>query len=127
MLFAIIVGLGVLAAEATRRVERMRRRFSDTPHVNMSSVWTLSAALVTTPALAAATTVVLYLHLWRRSWRQVTGMHPFRVVFSVCAVVLSCHAAFLVDVWLPGALPPESSGAGRAARARGLVIVVYWV
>ncbi|MGH3761023.1 MFS transporter [Actinophytocola sp.] len=125
VLFAIIVGLGVLAAEATRRVERMRRRFSDTPHVNMSSVWTLSAALVTTPALAAATTVVLYLHLWHRSWRQVTGMHPFRVVFSVCAVVLSCHAAFLIDMALPGSLPPDSSRpAGLIALV--LVIVAYW-
>jgi diguanylate cyclase (GGDEF)-like protein len=103
----------------------MRRRFSDTPHVNMSSVWTLSAALVTTPALAAATTVVLYLHLWHRSWRQVTGMHPFRVGFSVCAVVLSCHAAFLVDVLLPGSLPPDSS---QPVGLLGLVlvIVVYW-
>ena len=123
--FAIIVGLGVLAAEATKRVERMRRRFSDTPHVNMSSVWTLSAALVTTPALAAATTVLLYLHLWHRSWRQVTGMHPFRVVFSVSAVVLSCHAAFLVDQALPGSLPPDSS---RPAGLLGLVLVIvtYW-
>lgn len=124
-LFAVIVGLGVLAAEATKRVERMRRRFSDTPHVNMSSVWTLSAALVTTPALAAATTVLLYAHLWHRSWRRITGIHPFRVVFSVCAVVLSCHAAFLVDVALPGSLPPQ---APRPVWLLGLlvVIVVYW-
>lgn len=123
--FAIIVGLGVLAAEATKRIERMRRRFSDTPHVNMSSVWTLSAALVTTPALAAATTVVLYLHLWFRSWRQVTGMHPFRVAFSVCAVVLSCHAAFLVEQALPDALPPDPSRpVGLLVLA--VVIVGYW-
>jgi diguanylate cyclase (GGDEF)-like protein len=125
VLFAVIVGLGVLAAEATKRVERMRRRFSDTPHVNMSSVWTLSAALVTTPALAAATTVLLYAHLWHRSWRRITGIHPFRVVFSVCAVVLSCHAAFLVDRALPGSLPPEPP---RPVWLLGLlvVIVVYW-
>jgi diguanylate cyclase (GGDEF)-like protein len=125
VLFAIIVALGVLAAEATKRVEGMRRRFSDTPHVNMSSVWTLSAALVTTPALAATTTVLLYLHLWHRSWRQVTGMHPFRVVFSVCPVVLSCHAAFLVEVALPGALPPDSSRPA-VLLTLVLVIVVYW-
>jgi len=123
--FAIIVVLGIVVAEATRSVERMRRRFSDTPHVNMSSVWTLSAALLTTPALAAATTVLLYLHLWRRSWRQITGMHPFRVVFSVCAVVLSCHAALLVDLWLPGPRLPTAGG-GQTVLGLVVVIVVYW-
>lgn len=123
--FAVIVGMGILVAEVTKRVERMRRRFSDTPHVNMSSVWTFSAALVTSPALAAATTVVLYLHLWRRSWREITGMRPFRVVFSVCAVVLSCHAAFVLNDWLPGALPVDLDGpVGMLAFV--LVIVVYW-
>jgi diguanylate cyclase (GGDEF)-like protein len=118
--------MGILVAEITKRVERMRRRFSDTPHVNMSSVWTFSAALCTSPALAAATTVVLYLHLWRRSWREITGMHPFRVVFSVAAVVLSCQAAFLVNVWLPGALPTDVGGPVGVV-VFVLVIVVYWV
>jgi predicted signal transduction protein with EAL and GGDEF domain len=104
----------------------MRRRFSDTPHVNMSSVWTLSAALLTTPALAAATTIVLYLHLWWRSWHKITGMHPFRVVFSVCAVVLSCHAAFLVDLVLPGPRLPSAGGL-EAVVGLLVVIVVYWI
>ena len=124
--FAVIVGMGILVAEITKRVERMRRRFSDTPHVNMSSVWTFAAALCTAPALAAATTVVLYLHLWHRSWREITGMHPFRVVFSVCAVVLSCQAAFLVNLWLPGRLPADIGGP-LGVLAFVLVIVVYWV
>lgn len=125
VLFAVIVGLGVLSAEATKRVERMRRRVSDTPHVNMSSVWTLSAALVTTPALAAATTVLLYVHLWFRSWRQVTGMHPYRVTFSVCAVVLSCHVAFLLERALPGAVPPDSPDPTSLV-VLVVVIVAYW-
>ncbi|WP_460401605.1 MFS transporter [Actinophytocola sediminis] len=125
VLFTVIVVLGLVCAEATRRVEGMRRRFSDTPHVNMSSVWTLSAALVTSPALAAATAVVLYLHMWRRSWRQVSGMHPYRVVFSVAAVVLSCHAAFLLDGALPGLPPTAAHPAGLVALAA--VIVAYWI
>lgn len=124
--FAVIVGMGILVAELTKRVERMRRRFSDSPHVNMSSVWTFAAALCTAPALAAVTTVVLYLHLWRRSWREITGMHPFRVVFSVAAVVLSCQAAFLVNLWLPGRLPADVGGP-VGVLAFALVIVVYWV
>jgi diguanylate cyclase (GGDEF)-like protein len=106
--FAVVVGLGLLAAEATRGVERMRRWFSSTPHVNMSSVWTLSAALLTSPALAAATAIILYTHLWARSWYPVRGVHPHRVVFNVAVVVLSCQAAGAIARALPGnALAPE--------------------
>ena len=100
--FAIVVGLGIVAAEATRGVERMRRWFTNTPHVNMSSVWTLSAALLTTPALAAATAVLLYAHLWARSWRPVSGVHAYRVLFNVSVVVLSCQAAGVIDRGAPG-------------------------
>src|ERR1700742_3134976 len=64
--FGIVVALGLVAAEAARGVERMRRWFTHTPHVNMSSVWTLSAALLTTPALTALAVAVLYIHLWAR-------------------------------------------------------------
>lgn len=108
--FCAIVVLGIVAAESTRGVERMRRWFSDTPHVNMSSVWTLSAALLTTPVLAAATAVLLYGHLWARSWYRVDGVQPYRVVFNVSSVVLSCLAAGVVAGLTPHGLalaPPE--------------------
>jgi len=91
--FALVVGLGVAAAELTRHVERLRRRFADTPHVNMSSVWTLTAALLLPPALAATTVVVLYLHLWLRSWYRVRGVHFYRLIFSTSTVILACHGA----------------------------------
>lgn len=99
--FGIVVALGVLAAEATRTVERMRRWFASTPHVNMSSVWTLSAALLTSPGLTAATAVLLYVHLWGRSWYRVSGVAPYRVVFNVSVVVLSCQAAGVLGRTLP--------------------------
>jgi diguanylate cyclase (GGDEF)-like protein len=102
--FAAITTLGVAAAESTRGVERMRRWFSDTPHVNMSSVWTLSAAVLTTPALAAATSVILYGHLWWRSWYRVSGVQPYRVLFNVSTVILSCQVAGLVAGAAPGGL-----------------------
>jgi diguanylate cyclase (GGDEF)-like protein len=102
--FAAITVLGLVAAESTRRVERMRRWFSDTPHVNMSSVWTLSAAVLTTPALAAATAVVLYGHLWWRSWYRVSGVQPYRVLFNVSTVILSCQVTGLVVGLTPGGL-----------------------
>lgn len=123
--FVVIVALGVLAAEMTRGVERMRRQFSDTPHVNMTSVWMVCAALFATPALGAATAVVLYAHLWIRSWRRITGMHPFRTVFSTCAVVLSAHAVFLVDRWTPGDFPTDlTKPTGLVALV--LLILTYW-
>jgi diguanylate cyclase (GGDEF)-like protein len=103
--FAVIASFGVLVAEASRQVERMRRRFSDALHVNLSSVWTLAAALSTSAALTVATTAVLYGHLWLRSWRRITGMHAYRVVFSASNAILSCFAAATVARWLsPGSL-----------------------
>lgn len=122
--FAAITTLGVVAAESTRGVERMRRWFSDTPHVNMSSVWTLSAAVLTTPALAAATTVILYEHLWWRSWYRVNGVQPYRVWFNISTVILSCQAARLVADHAPGglSLPPRST---RDLAVLLLVVIAY--
>ncbi|MFL6145193.1 MAG: GGDEF domain-containing protein [Labedaea sp.] len=101
--FAVLTIAGVVVAEASRQVERLRRRFSDTLHVNLSSVWILAAALSTAPSLAVATSVVLYGHMWVRSWRRITGMHAYRVVFSASNAVLSCLAAATVATWLaPG-------------------------
>ncbi|HEX5402658.1 MAG TPA: GGDEF domain-containing protein [Pseudonocardiaceae bacterium] len=99
--FGIVVALGLMAAEAARGVERMRRWFANTPHVNMSSVWTLAAALLVSPALVAATIGILYLHLWVRSWYRVSGVHAFRVLFNVGVVVLSCQAVSVLARYMP--------------------------
>lgn len=125
--FAVLVGAGLVTAELTRSVERMRRRFANqAPHVNMSSVWTLAVALVTTPALAAATAVILYTHLWWRSWRPVSGMHPYRAVFSVSGVALSCYTSALLVRHIPGGL---ATAPHRAMSMLLLVSVVaaYWL
>ncbi|MFE0024092.1 GGDEF domain-containing protein [Amycolatopsis sp. NPDC059021] len=89
----VVIGLGVLAAEMANEVERRRRRFSDTPHVNFSSVWTLAGALVLPPALAAVVAVVLYAHLWVRCWRGVPGLYVSRTAFNVSNVIVSTQAA----------------------------------
>ncbi|HEY3751773.1 MAG TPA: GGDEF domain-containing protein [Pseudonocardiaceae bacterium] len=119
--FCAIVLLGIVAAEWTRGVERMRRWFSDTPHVNMSSVWTLSAAVLTTPVLAAATAVILYGHLWARSWYRVSGVQPYRVVFNVSSVVLSCLAAGAVARATPNGMTLAPT---RASDLIDIVLVV---
>jgi len=88
-----ITALGVVKEEMTRHVERMRRRYSDTPHQNMTSVWTFAAALVLPAGLSALLVAALYTYLWFRIWRPVRDVRPWKVIFSAAAVSLSCHAA----------------------------------
>ncbi|TDV41712.1 diguanylate cyclase (GGDEF)-like protein [Actinophytocola oryzae] len=92
----IIVFLGVTMGELSRHVERVRRRFNDTPHVNLTSVWTFSAALVLPPVLTPVLVGVLYVHLFWRSWYRVRGVRPYRLVFTGSTVVLASHTAFLI-------------------------------
>jgi len=92
----IIVALGVTIGELTRHVERVRRRFNDTPHVNLTSVWTFSAALVLPPVLTPVLICVLYVHLFWRSWYRVRGVHAYRLVFTASTVTLSAHTAWAI-------------------------------
>jgi diguanylate cyclase (GGDEF)-like protein len=119
--FTVIVVLGLGAAEATRGVERLRRRFSDTPHVNLSSVWTLSAAVVTTPGLAAVTAAILYAHMWYRSWYRISGIHSHKIIYNASVVTLSCFAAAAVVRWLPAVV---SLDLRRPASLVGMVVVI---
>lgn len=88
-----LVALGVAMGELTRHVERVRRRFNDTPHINLTSVWTFCAALVVSEVLAAVVVVLLYVHLFWRSWRRVRGVHAYRLVFTASTVILSAYTA----------------------------------
>jgi diguanylate cyclase (GGDEF)-like protein len=92
----VIIGLGIGMGEATRHVERVRRRFTDTPHVNLTSVWTFSAALVLPPGLTPIVIVALYLHLFWRSWYRVRSVHPYRLVFTATTVTLAAHVAWSI-------------------------------
>ncbi|WP_216216891.1 MFS transporter [Amycolatopsis aidingensis] len=122
----IIVALGLLAAELSRQIERRRRRFSDTPHVNFSSVWTLAAALLLPPVLISAVAIVLYAHLWVRSWRGVMGIRAYRVVFSTANVILSCQVAAWSARQL-GLIPLGQDATAATALTLVLVVVLYFV
>ncbi len=112
---AVIVALALLAAEAARHVERMRRHLADTPHVNLSTVWMLPASLLTAPGLMVTTVAILYGHLWLRSWHRVTGVHVYRVMFSASTVVLACLATRSVaDLTPSGHLLDDLSPTGLA-------------
>jgi diguanylate cyclase (GGDEF)-like protein len=95
-LLAVIIVLGIGMGEATRHVERVRRRFTDTPHVNLTSVWTFSAALVLPPVLTPAVIASLYLHLFWRSWYRVRSVHPYRLVFTASTVTMAAFTAWTI-------------------------------
>ena len=87
-----LVVLGVLHTEIAVGLERFRRRVADTPHVDLSSVWTFAAAILLSPALATGVVLLIFTHQWFRVWRSV-HVPGYRHVFSTATVVLSCHAA----------------------------------
>jgi len=123
MHFAAIVTLGLLAAEASRQVERIRRHMASTVHVNLSSVWTLPAALLTTPSLAIATVAILYGHLWLRIWRRLASMNAYRVVFSASMIMLCCVVTRAVADLAPASMLDGVSITSAAWMV--LVVLVY--
>ncbi|MCU1681934.1 MAG: diguanylate cyclase [Amycolatopsis sp.] len=96
VVFLALAGLGVLQAELGRQVERVRRLVSDTPHINLTSVWTFAGVLLLPPALVTALIVILYLHLATRSLYRIKKVPPFRVVFNASLVIVTCHATQFV-------------------------------
>jgi diguanylate cyclase (GGDEF)-like protein len=89
---AALAVAGVLHTEIALRVERLRRRVTPSPHVDLSSVWTFAAALLLPPLLATLTVIVIYLHLYLRVWRP-TRNPAYRWLFTTATVVLAVHAA----------------------------------
>jgi diguanylate cyclase (GGDEF)-like protein len=93
---AILGVLGVLQAELGRQIERVRRLVSDTPHINLTSVWTFAGVLLLPPALVAALVVVLYIHLAARSLARLKRVPPFRTALNATLVVITCYSAEFV-------------------------------
>jgi diguanylate cyclase (GGDEF)-like protein len=92
-MFAFLGVLGLLHAEATRKIERLRRSLSVTPYINMTSVWLLPAALLLPVPLVALLGIVLYIHLaLRRPSRRVA---PHRTVTNASTATVASFAAVL--------------------------------
>ncbi len=89
---AILTLAGVLHTEASRGVERARHRVDETPHIDLSSVWTFAAVLLVPGSPATLVVLLIYLHLYLRAWRP-SGVPVHRMVFSTATVVLAVHAA----------------------------------
>jgi diguanylate cyclase (GGDEF)-like protein len=116
---AALAVAGVLHTEIALRVERMRRRVTPSPHVDLSSVWTFAAALLLPPLLATLTVIVIYLHLYLRVWRP-TRNPAYRWLFTTATVVLAVHAAAGAVAYVDNS-DVFDSGSGLAAIVTALL------
>jgi diguanylate cyclase (GGDEF)-like protein len=91
LLSVFLCAIGIAHSEIALRVERIRRRVTETLHVDLSSVWTFAGAVLLPPALAAGVATVVFTHLWWRSWRPRVPV--YRHVFSTATIILACLAA----------------------------------
>ncbi|WP_231974129.1 GGDEF domain-containing protein [Pseudonocardia sp. HH130630-07] len=96
-LAALLTTVAVLHAEVTRGAERIRRRTEDLRFVDMTSVWIFPAALLLPPALATATVLVTYAHLYLRVSRPA-GTPLYRHLFAAATVLLAVHAVAAVGL-----------------------------
>ena len=94
----VLLAAGAASTEASIGVERLRLRSDESPHIDLSSVWALAAAILLPGLVASGVAVALYAHIYVRIWRR-TGVPPYRFLFSTATVVLAVLAAsFVVKV-----------------------------
>jgi diguanylate cyclase (GGDEF)-like protein len=119
----LLCALGVLHTEIAVRVERIRRRVTETLHVDLSSVWTFAAALLLPAALGAAVAMIVFTHLWWRSWRPRVPI--YKHVFSTATIVLACLATAAVMGTDSGRAATLVEGGALGLLRLGLAILVY--
>ncbi|WP_370970945.1 diguanylate cyclase [Amycolatopsis sp. cg9] len=124
LVLTTLLVLGVLQSEAGRRVERIRRRVSETPHINMTSVWTFAGVLLLPPPLVAVLVGGLYAHLAIRSWYRLQRVPASRTVSNAAIILLSCYAAQAVVPDIRTALPRGWGGTFALAAAGATFFVV---
>ncbi len=118
-----IIALSALYDVGSRRVDVLRVRFGGGVNADMSSVWTVAAVF----ALPAGYAVVSVVGLTGLSWILSTsksGTKPYRNVYSVAAIVLTC----LATSWILGEVglrPGELSSSARTAATIIVLIAIY--
>jgi len=115
--------LGVLHTEIAVGLERLRRQVADTPHGDLSSVWTFAAAVLLPPALTTVVVLVIFTHQWFRVWRSI-GVPAYRHTFSTATVVLACHAAAAV-LGYAGGVGAQGLGGPRQLLTIAMAILAY--
>ncbi|WP_020502309.1 GGDEF domain-containing protein [Sciscionella marina] len=87
ILAGALLGLGVVQAESSGHVERVRRSVNTVRHVNLTSVWSFAATLLLPTGLACTVTLLLLTHHGVRSWTGTRPLH--RQVFNPAAVLVT--------------------------------------
>ncbi len=119
-LVVVLLAAGVISTEASRSVERMRHRTDEAPHIDLSSVWALAAAILLPGLVASAVAAVLFVHIYARIWRRV-GVPPHRFLYSAATVVLAVQGAAAVTRLLTA----EPFGGGDGVVAVLLALLTY--
>ncbi len=119
--FGVLVGCGLLSIEGSLRLvwsNPQSRRHND-----MMAVWTLPAALLLPPVLAALVVVPLDLYFANRVFRNA----PVKAVFNSACIGLSCFLGATVHGFLVGSSSPHNVNTlvgGGGAMIAVLVCVV---
>ncbi|MDQ2836305.1 MAG: GGDEF domain-containing protein [Actinomycetota bacterium] len=121
--FTVLVLLGLIFEEISARIARLRARLAAHTHVDMTSVWTFSAAMVLPPALILPLCVIIIVDVWLRHGRQ-SGMRPYRQVFAASVVVSACYISRAVMLAL-GAHSGNLPESVTAVLTIGFGLVVY--
>jgi len=122
--FGLLAAMSVVYLELSRQVEHRRRLVvgSDAPHIDVSSVWLLSGAIVLPTGLAALLAAMAMLHLWLRSWSRVDGLKLYRITYSGATVTLTCIAVSAVVTRFGQG---DFHSAGHAVAVLALGVVTY--
>jgi diguanylate cyclase (GGDEF)-like protein len=115
----LLAGLALGYAEATARIERVRRFMgSNRIWANHTSVWAVAAALVLPLGWAAALVALVYAHLLLIGRREHT-IRPHRVFFTGATMILATIAAGAVAdrSAVPSAMGGTLAAAGSVAGA----------
>ncbi|MEV4311642.1 GGDEF domain-containing protein [Actinocrispum sp. NPDC049592] len=124
-MFALLAGLGLVHAEVTRKIERIRRSLSVTPYINMTSVWMLPAALLLPMPLVPVLSCVLYLHLaFRRRMRRVA---PHRTITNASTTSMASFASLLALHLVAGPVALTSSDVDTTTLAIFAAVAAYFV
>lgn len=99
----------VLYTEISRGIERIRREYKGTPHVELHSVWFFAATLLVPPGLVAVLVAVAALQRWTRVRHHVAHRRVFATAVTILAVHGGSATLALLD-FDPAARTPANFG-----------------
>jgi diguanylate cyclase (GGDEF)-like protein len=127
VILGILIALALGHAEATRKLERMRRTLNVTPHINMISVWLLPAALLLPMQLVAVLAIVLYAHMGSRSWANLSHVAAHRTITNATTATLSGFAAAVTMYAMTGGPVTAATDFSSASLAIFVALAAYFL